>query len=229
MGNDSAFGRVCYSQCGEDTILSFVFNLLKVSQPTYLEIGAFHPVQLSNTYLFYRQGSTGVCVEPNPKLLEPFKRIRPRDICCHAGCAKDSKQKAEFYVMDPSFLSTFSAEEAKRYSKYPNHRIECIIDVPLLNVNEIIEMTLRREPDIISIDVEGLDLEIVQSFDFTRFRPTAFCVETLNYAPDGIERKSEEIGKLLTGRGYMQYADTYINTIFVAEEKWRSRNSPKPN
>ena len=57
-----------YSQSGEDLIIRFIFESLKILKPNYLDIGAFKPFELSNTALFYENGCTGVLVEPNPDL-----------------------------------------------------------------------------------------------------------------------------------------------------------------
>ena len=69
-------------------------------------------------------------------------------------------------------------------------------------------------PNFISIDVEGLDLEIVKSLDFERFRPEVFCIETISFSIDNTEKKLGEIPAFLHSKGYITYADTHINTIF---------------
>jgi len=73
--------HVSYSQCGEDRILRHIFSVFGIEKPTYLDIGAHHPVALSNTYLFYQKGATGVLVEPNPARYRELVRARPRDVC----------------------------------------------------------------------------------------------------------------------------------------------------
>ena len=54
-----------YSQYGEDLILSSAIEYLKIDENiSYLDIGANHPMSLSNTYLLYKQGASGVLIEP---------------------------------------------------------------------------------------------------------------------------------------------------------------------
>ena len=82
---------------------------------------------------------------------------------------------------------------------------------------------LGRTPDLVSLDVEGLDLDILRSIDFSRYRPHVFCVETVSYAGgDGSGIKSPEIHALMLQNGYRLYADTYINSIYVAQSSWRA-------
>jgi hypothetical protein len=71
--------RPSYSQTGEDLLINSAFRFLHISNPTYLDIGAYHPTHLSNTYRFYQQGSQGVCIESNPELAKRLRKKRPRD------------------------------------------------------------------------------------------------------------------------------------------------------
>lgn len=217
-------GRFSYAQCGEDLIIEHILrNYLGIEKPSYLDIGAHHPTHLSNTYLFYQQGGGGVCVEPDPTLFAAILKARPRDVCLNVGVGFAEATAAEFYVMSARTLNTFSKEEAERYQSYGTYKIDEVITIPLLTVNAVLERYFERRPDLVSVDVEGLDFEILKSFDFSRFRPPVFCVETLTYAEDKTERKITEIMDLMRSAGYFSYADTYINTIFVEEETWKGR------
>jgi FkbM family methyltransferase len=212
--------KVSYAQCGEDLIVRFVFDALKISKPSYLDIGAHHPTHMSNTYLFYRQGSRGICVEPDPTLFTQIQRKRPRDICLNMGVGVSSKDKADFYVMTNRSLNTFSKQEAVRYQSYGKQKIERVIQIPLLSINDIISQYCKSSPQFISIDVEGLDLDTLKSLDFQRFRPVVLCVETLTYTEDSTERKLTEAIDFIWGQGYFLYADTFINSIFVDRAVW---------
>ena len=213
-----------FSQCGEDLIINFIFEkYLKINKPSYLDIGAHHPTYLSNTYFFYQRGCRGVCIEPDPALCENIRNKRSRDICLNAGVGISSKTNAEFYVMTTKTLSTFSREDAEHYQGYGTQKIEKILRIPLIPVNEIIQNNFKSCPNLVSLDVEGLDLDILKSFDFTKYRPEVFCVETLTYVEDKSETKLSEINDLLSSKDYMVYADTYINTIFVDKKAWGNR------
>jgi FkbM family methyltransferase len=201
---------------------------LKIQQVRYLDIGAYHPYHFSNTYLFYQQGHSGVCVEPDPALCTEFKKVRVRDVCLNLGVGMVSSQaeKADFYLMTNSTLNTFSREEAERYQSYGTNRIEKVIQVPLMTVNEVIKEHFSSFPNFVSLDIEGMDLEVLRTFDFLAYRPVVFCVETLTYTEDNMERKLLEIIELMTARGYFVWADTYINTIFVDKKMWDMRPQP---
>lgn len=213
-----------FSQCGEDIIIEFIFDELKIKKPTYIDIGAHHPYYLSNTAYFYLKGSKGISIEPDPYLFKEIKKERPNEICLNVGVAETSGGTADFYIMDVPTLNTFSKTEADRYVSYGNKTIKEIITLPLLSVNDIIAQNFNnKSPNFISLDVEGMDLAIIKSFDFYKFKPDVFCIETLSYTENKTEEKLKDIINYVESKGYFLYADTFINSIFVEKEKWKNR------
>ncbi|MGT2429919.1 FkbM family methyltransferase [Cupriavidus basilensis] len=176
-------GRQAFSQSGEDMIADFVFGAIQHGYPTYLDLGAHHPRRYSNTQFFYLKGCRGVNVEADPGLFESFLSERPLDINLNIGVGVGESGILPFYVMSTPTLNTFSREEAERCAAMGTHRIERVIDVPLMGVNDIIEQHFYgMAPDFLSVDVEGLDLEIIKSIDLQRYRPIVICVETITFS-----------------------------------------------
>jgi FkbM family methyltransferase len=215
--------KISYAQSGEDLIVKCIFESLRTLKPSYLDIGAHDPKLLSNTFLFYKLGAHGVCVEPDPTIFSKLKRARPRDVCLNVGVGTDPAETADFYVMTARTLNTFSKEVAERYQSYGTFKIERVIPIPILSVNEIIRRYCKTPPQLISIDVEGLELPILRSLDFENMRPAVLCIETLTYTEDKTEHKLEDTIDFVRGQGYFLYADTYINSIFVDESIWQAR------
>lgn len=213
--------RLSYAQQGEDVVLQAVFEHLGIARPRYLDIGAFHPSIGSNTFLFYVRGSRGVLVEPNPFMAELLRKARPEDVVLDVGVSADGSKEADYYVLrDRPQLNTFSREQADRYvAEAGPGTIEKVVKMPLRPVNEILaEHFADAPPDLVSIDVEGLDLAILQSLDFGRHRPAVFCVETLVY---GTNQPREPTLELMREHGYAVRAGTFVNTIFVDEQRLR--------
>jgi FkbM family methyltransferase len=216
-----ADGRCSFAQAGEDMIADFIFRAIGLEQPTYLDIGAHHPTQLSNTHFFYAKGCRGVNVEPDPDLFAAFVDQRSDDINLNVGIGEGNVPALPFHVMSTRTLNTFSKAEATRYEETGLHRIVKVIDVPVVSINSVIaEYFDGRSPDLVSVDVEGLDFEIIKSLDLARYRPTVLCVETLTFSETREEKKIREIEEYLCARGYFVYGDTYINTLFVDRDKW---------
>jgi FkbM family methyltransferase len=214
--------QASYSQFGEDLIVGYLFHSLGQEQPTYLDIGANHPKFISNTYYFYRAGSRGVLVEPNPRLCKLLRSARPRDVVLQVGIGLTAATHAEFFMFGgfADGLSTFSRSEAthweavgmKDHGKIP---VEKVIQVPLVPINQIIaENFAGLAPNFLSLDVEGLDLDVLKGLDFERFAPDVLCVETLGYSEHQTTFKKTDIIEYMLARGYLVYADTRVNTIF---------------
>lgn len=207
--------KTSWAQQGEDLLIDFIFkSYLNCGNPSYLDIGANHPFALSNTYLFYKKGCRGVNIEPDPALIEEFKRLRPRDININVGVGKEGAM-LDFYVMSTPTLNTFSKEVAEKNKRSRHFGYPCIVEVKKIKVVPVNELLKKHfshnHPYFISIDVEGWDYEILASIDFTLYKPDVICIET-NKA---IEENIDEHGRLLAKAGYLQYAETSINSIFV--------------
>lgn len=215
------YHRRSYSQCGEDVIARTVFDMLGIPFPSYLDIGAHHPYYLNNTYIFYRAGSRGINVEPDPNLFSKFQIGRSKDLNFNVGVG-DQDGVLDLYVMSTKTLNTFSLEEALGYEKF-GFKIVDKVAVPIITINELIGGYLKKAPDFLSIDVEGLDYSILSSLDFGLYRPLLICVETIVFSNTGSGVKRIEIESLLENNGYVKFADTYINSIYVDADRWSAR------
>lgn len=209
-----------YSQSGEDLIIQFILEVLRKNNPSYIDIGANHPIELNNTFRYYELGCRGICIEPDSFLHKQLASVRPNDICLNVGIGISNVKEADFYIMSTNTLNTFSKEDAERYQSYGKQKIEKVEKVSLVPLNEI--MKEYFVPDFISLDTEGFDVKILQSIDFTKYRPLIFCIETITYSEDRTEKKIMEISEIMSQHGYMLYGDTYINSIFVDEKAWRN-------
>ena len=218
------YGRLSFSQCGEDMIVDFIFRALGIGKATYLDVGAHRPKEFNNTYYFYLKGCRGANVEPDPSLYEELVRARPRDTNLRLGVAGTEEKGRPFFVMSTPTLNTFSESEAKRYEATGRHQIIRVEPIDVVTLNYLFRSHFDdKAPDFLSVDVEGLDLEIISSIDLEKYRPLVICVETITFSEDRTEQKVADIADYLCSRGYRQYADTYINTIFVDNEAWTSR------
>lgn len=217
--------KLSYSQCGEDMIVDFLLMWLGLENITYLDIGANHPFRLNNTFYFYRQGFRGVLVEPDPDACKALSLHRPRDHCLNIAIGTDGQSVAKMYVMTSRTLNTTVPSQANEYQAYGRERVEKVIEVPQRSINDVLSSETDSVPNFVSLDVEGMDLQILRDWDFDRFKPEIFCVETLTFTQNGTERKLTEIIEFMADQGYFSYADTYINTIFVLRDAWSKRRT----
>lgn len=214
------FARASFSQCGEDLIISHIFQALSIQYPSYIDVGAYHPFHLSNTAYFYKRGCKGINIEPDPALFAQFPRNRPRDINLNIGIST-SNGTVDFYQMTAPTLNTFSREDALTLENEHNVKIKAVKKIPVETLSRVIHDHWNDQfPDLLSLDAEGYDLELLKTIDYALHSPLVICVETISYSTTGHGVKEEKIIQLLKENGYFTYADTYINTIFVKRSNW---------
>ena len=204
-----------FAQAGEDRVMSYLFNSLGIEKPRYLDIGTNHPDIGNNTYIFYLKGCRGVCVEPDPKLCEEITETRPGDRVINAVVGTNATSSVDLYVFAEGSLNTLSREEAEYRESFGNLKVVKTIRVASKTINDVISENFNSCPEIIAIDVEGVDLDVLRTFDFNRYRPIVFCVETIQYSENHVKEKITEIFEFMEQHEYFVYADTYINTLFV--------------
>lgn len=209
-------GNESFSQCGEDLVVAFMAYYLAIPKVTYLDIGANDPVKFSNTYYFYKKGHRGALVEPNRELCKRLRRERPADSTVEAGIGVTAAREADYYVMTYDGLNTFSKEEAEHQVQTSQGKVSIqeVIKIPLLNINDVMDEHFHGAPAFLSVDTEGLDLAILQSIDYSRFRPKIICAETL---VSNTRKTRPEIPEFMGRQGYIARGGSFVNTIFVDE------------
>lgn len=204
-----------YSQAGEDAIAHYFFFTQGITHPTYLDIGTNKPIYGNNTFLFYKRGNKGVCIEADPSLMPEILEHRKRDVCLNAAVTFDERTNGDFYVFDEPAHNTLSKEEAEYRNKVSKFKLNKVINIPFVNINNLIKEHFGTAPNFLSLDVEGVDLEILKAIDFNAHRPDLLCVETITFSLDNKEEKITEIIDFMRTKDYVVYADTHINTLFV--------------
>ncbi|MEJ0001579.1 MAG: FkbM family methyltransferase [bacterium] len=203
--------QISYSQSGEDLLLdSFLSHKRK---GFYVDVGAYDPVYLSNTYKFYKRGWRGIQIEPNPKRIAWFKKRRPGTINLNVGIGEKSTSK--FFIFDADALSTFSAEEAAKAKSF-GHEVLDTITVDILPLKEVFDAYAKDTViDFMSVDTEGYDLEVLKTNDWTQYRPQFIVLETVEYDRNKYGKKENAVyDKFMSEINYEKVADTYINTIY---------------
>lgn len=212
--------QISYSQCGEDLIIQYVFRLRGIGMPTYIDIGANDPFFLSNTAIFYRRGCRGINIEANPNLIQNFDKYRPDDINLNIGVSS-VESELEFYIMNDPTLSTFSKEECDNFIKSGGYKLLEIKRIKTNTLQDIINKYYNGiYPDLMSIDIEGLDFEVLKSIEYNSNSPKIICVEAADYSPIGAGQRRAELIDFLREKGYYEYANTGLNAIMVRNDFW---------
>lgn len=204
--------NICYGQNGEDLILDRLLE--HQARGFYVDIGAHHPVRFSNTYLFYRRGWRGINIDAMPGSMKAFNRMRPLDINIESGVAGFPGELI-YHCFNESALNTFDSKEARLKNKPPYALVEKI-KVTVDRLDSLLERHLpaNQKIDFLSVDVEGMDEEVLRSNDWQRFRPRFILAETLRVEMSNFV--DCPVVKLLGDNGYAPVSKAY-NTIIFAD------------
>lgn len=205
-----------WSQEGEDRILARLFEHQSVG--FYVDVGAHHPMRFSNTYLFYRMGWRGLNIDAMPGSMAEFRRLRGRDINLELGIGPGSAT-LDYYMFNEPALNGFSQSlSAARDGAASAYRLERVVKVEVRSLASVLAQHLPAGQgiDFMTVDVEGLDLDVLQSNDWQRYRPKFALVEVLESSLHDVTQG--RIGAFMHEVGYAAYAKC-VNTVFFKDRE----------
>lgn len=200
-----------YSGEGEDMILRKIFY--KKKKGFYVDIGAYHPKKSSNTYFFYKNGWNGINIDAMPGSMKLFNQLRKRDINLDMPLGKDG-ETVSYYEFADKALNGFESQKLKeKDSSKSQNKIIKIHQLKANSLNTILEKHLPKNQkiDFLSIDVEGQEFRILESFDFEKYKPNWILIEIWNYSMESLS--NGKVDSLLKNKGYTPAAKT-LNTVF---------------
>jgi len=201
-----------YSQEGEDMVLRSFFEGQKNYKGFFVDVGAHHPYRFSNTLHFYKKGWRGINIEPTPGAINAFNRFRSKDINLNIGIG-DRKDKLTFYCFNEPALNGFSKELSEERDKTSTkYKIIKEVEVETYPLSDIMDKYLPTggKIDFLTIDVEGLDLMVLKSNNWAKYKPSYILVED---RIDFTNLSDSEVYRFLQEQGYQLVAKT-LRTLF---------------
>ena len=171
----SKYSRKSYSQFGEDLVLSTFLD--KTVNGFYVDIGAYHPYRFSNTSFYYNRGCSGINIDAKPGSMNLLNKKRTRDVNLEIGISKDESE-LNFYIFKESAYNTFSKEHAEHYIEQ-GEKLDKKVIVKTMSIASVLDQYLPANTTInfISIDVEGMDLTVLQSNNWDKYKPEYILIE----------------------------------------------------
>ena len=125
-----------------------------------------------------------------------------------------SGETLDFHVLSADGLSA-PGDVSEVLRENPSVRVLETIPMQTVAVNDLMEQ-LGGAPKILNLDIEGMEMEILRSIDFDKYRPTAMIIEMIPYSKQLVAgQKNQEILRFMQEKGYVEYAFTGINSIFL--------------
>lgn len=216
-GLTGGYSTKSYSQEGEDMILQSFFG--DKSKGFYVDVGACHPMRFSNTYIFYKRGWRGINIDATPGSMRLFNKFRKRDLNLEQAIS-NSSQNMTYYIFNERALNTFCKDFVEKRLDSGIYNLVDSVNMTPRTLREVLDEYLPSdcEIDFLSIDVEGLDFEVLMSNDWKKYRPTMVLVEQLKTPLH--ELSKDKTVQFMRGNGYLLYAKT-IRTVFYLDSRRR--------
>jgi FkbM family methyltransferase len=197
-----------YSQNGEDAVLDLIFKNKK--KGFFVEIGCIDGRRFSNTLSFEERGWYGVCIEANADYIDLLKVNRPNSIVCHCA-AGETDEDAVFYANARGSLSTLDKNKEalwkREYAEYFTGFEEQ--NVKKVRISTLLDELGVSEIDILSLDIEGYEVEALNGLDLSRHRPRVMIIES-----DSISHEAQ-LDKKILSQGYLKSIKLANNIFYV--------------
>lgn len=186
-----------YAQNLEDVVL---FRALKgIERGFYIDVGAQDPEVDSVTKAFYDRGWSGINLEPVARWHRRLSLARPRDVNLNLMVSNDHGQ-AHFYEIEDSGLSTSRQDYALAFAKTHGFDVSAKT-VETVTLASICQQYQVKDIHFLKIDVEGLEREVLEGMDFTRYRPWVVVIEAIH--PIDQTQTHQDWEGVLLGQGYV--------------------------
>lgn len=214
--------RTSYADDHEDLAAWLLLDGIR----SFIDVGANDGISCSNTALAALRGARGLCFEPNPAAylrLANFYRLTPRIDCIAQGL---SDTAGSVDLRCDGLLSAMTATEDVALTALLadfNQPDAPVIRVPVDRLGVWFD---RRQEfqrcDLLSIDVEGHELNVLRGIDWDRLPRPARCVIIETHACGGgrqwRHRDFDAIDALLAQNGYCKLAASRNNTFWLHHE-----------
>ena len=179
-----------FGQLGEDAVIYNHLGVLGLSPDktgSYMDIGCFHPSRGSNTFKFYRNGSSGLVIDVGLQKKRFWSLVRPRDKFINAAVVPLSFKGSKVKFVKQHGYGT-AIDHVNGYGFLHSDDLQ-FVDIEVINPSQITDLCLKETNwldtswRLINIDIEGLDEQVILDFDLSLLKPDVIAIES--FLPKG--------------------------------------------
>jgi FkbM family methyltransferase len=202
-----------HSQYGQDYFL-MENGLVPESSGTFIDIGCNDPVNTSNScYLEHRCGFEGIAIDPLGNFREDWAKDRPNTLFVNSFVS-DSDENLDFLEVSGESgwedMLSGAADSVRLSGKHVTTTSTKIKPRRLRDI--LLENQWEFGVDVMFIDVEGHELNVLKSADWSQKKPGVIVIENT-----GPLQTQEELRKFISEKGY-----TFFARIDIADDIWVS-------
>ncbi len=205
------------SQFGEDEYLFKLFE--KNYRGKYIDIGCFHPTKHNNTFLFYKNGWSGLNIDLNPLTIELFNFMRPKDININIGVSNEEGEKTLYFIDETNTQNTLSKNQLIFLKDHHNLKNNEITEkkIKTTRLDKILDQHNYNVIDFMNLDIEGHELEVIETINFKKTSIKYICIEMINHNEMSVQN-SKKIKSLLEVNNFFLIKKFDFNHIFENKE-----------
>ena len=206
------------SQFGEE---KFILNFFeKKYKGRFLDVGCFHPTRHNNTYAMYKRGWHGINIDLNPLTIELFIFARAKDININAAISDVEESKKLYFMDELNTQNTLEANHLLFLKNEHNIKDEEISqrEIKTKRLDKILDNYNFNDIDFMNIDVEGHELNVLNSIDFFKYRIKFICIKMINHN-DHKKLINEKLNEVLLKNNYTLEKKIGFNFIFKKNDQ----------
>ena len=185
-----------FSQGSMDLILDQIFKNKK--RGFYIDVGCQHPIKNNNTYLLHKKGWNGVNIDLDEANIALFNYFRPKDHNINVAISNKIEELDLYYYHQKSPINTLD----EKISSKQNAKIEKKIKVTTNTLTNVLNKISISNIDLLSIDVEGFELKVLQGLDLEKYNPNIIVLEYLDLKAEKWEIPYNDIDNVINSDIY---------------------------
>ena len=189
------FEKKSYSGSAQDLIINYFFKNKK--KGIYIDVGCYHPYNGNNTKLLYDKGWSGINIDLDFHTIDFFNFVRKRDENINIAISDNEGEKDLFFFHNRSAINSLS-ENRKKQAKE-------IRKIQTKTLNSVLENSKFKNEKInlLSIDVEGHEMEVLNSLNLEKYIPEMVVIEFLDEDIfENLEFHNQNISKIINSEIY---------------------------
>jgi FkbM family methyltransferase len=211
-----------FSFSGVDVIIENIFR--NQNNGFYIDVGCQHPIKNNNTLLLHNKGWSGINIDLDKDNINLFNSARPNDANINIAISDKVGEVDLFFYHKKSPINTID----KKTSEFQKAKISSIKKIQTNTLDNIISSSKFSDKtfDLLSVDVEGHELNVFKGMDFDKFSPNVIVVEYLDLNVKKLEIKNlnieniinSELYNYLTSKDYILVNCIYSDLIFIKKD-----------
>ena len=214
--------KIYYSFSGVDIIIKNIFRNKK--NGFYVDVGCQNPIKNNNTYLLHKKGWFGLNIDLDKDNIDIFNVSRPDDENINTAISNKVGQTDLYFYHRKSPINTID----KSTSDFQKANVSQIKKIQTNTLNNILNNSKYKNTKInlLSVDVEGHELQVFEGLDFNLYKPEVIVVEVLDLNVKKLEIKNlnienllnTELYKFLISKNYILVNCIYSDLIFINKD-----------